>query len=244
MPRNFNGPITKITKKACRTCNEIIRSAASRHIFLQTWTHFRFAQQPYIPYIPLHLHYTSPISLTMCIGSNSPAITRTLCRTKSCLKDPDSSSSDSSLNETSMKRSVSFHSVEINEFPMILGDNPDCSGIPVQIGWQPHNVEKFSLDIYEEMKPKPRKRPDLVLTPAQRKKIVAGTPTNEINSVLEETNQIKICRRYSVQCMKQDNWDYKMERFERKMKKVFTLSFRKSQKDKSKHSHSKSKLMA
>jgi hypothetical protein len=135
-----------------------------------------------------------------------------------------------------MKRSVSFHSVEINEFPMVLGDNPDCSGIPVQIGWQPHNVEKFSLDIYEEMKPEPRKRQDLFLTPDQRKQIVAGTPNNEINSVLKESNHIKICRRYSVQCMSQDNWNYKMERVERKMKKVFTISFLKSQKEKSKHS--------
>jgi hypothetical protein len=121
---------------------------------------------------------------------------------------------------------------------MILGDNPDCSGIPVQIGWQPHNVEKFSLDVYEELKPKARKRQDLFLSPDQRKKIVAGTPKNEINSVLRETNQIQIYRKYSVQCMDQDDWDYKMERVERKMKKVFTLSFLKSQKNKSKRSKS------
>lgn len=176
----------------------------------------------------------------MCIGSTSlPPTAATarapFTRNKSILKDSSStacdassSSSSSSLNASSVERSVSFHSVVINEFPMILGDNPDCAGIPVQIGWQPHNVEEFSLEVYEEMKPEPRKRLDLVLTPEMRQTIVAGTPKQEINSVLQQSTQIRRYRQYSVDCMNQDEWDYKMERLERNVKKVLSLKFLKS----------------
>eukprot|EP00980_Cylindrotheca_fusiformis_P031046 scaffold25739_cov113-Cylindrotheca_fusiformis.AAC.2 len=184
----------------------------------------------------------------MCLGSpNSPTSPERstpprsrIVKQKSCLKVPDmccSTSSDSSASSGSSsiiqhERSVSFHSVEINEFPMILGDNPDCSGIPVQIGWQPHRVEKLSLDTYEEQKPQPRKRPDLVLTPEKREAIVAGTPQKEIRTAVHEANQIRRYRQYSVDCMSQDEWDYKMERFERKVKKVLSLKFLKSPKSK------------
>lgn len=127
-----------------------------------------------------------------------------------------------------VKRGVSFTAVEINEFPVVLGDNPDASGIPIQIGWEPQHSETLSLDTYEESKKEPRKRADLLLSNDQRRKLVEGTPVEEINLAVHEANQIKRYRKYSVDSMSSDDWDYKMERFERKVKKVVTLKFLRS----------------
>lgn len=129
-----------------------------------------------------------------------------------------------------MKREVSFTAIEINEFPMVLGDNPDCDGIPVQIGWEAQHSETMPLDSYEESKKEARKRADLLLTEGQRRKIVEDFSRKEIDLAVREAREIKRYRKFSVDSQSSDEWDYKMERLNRKVKKVVSLKFLKSPK--------------
>ena len=48
---------------------------------------------------------------------------------------------------------VAFGDVTILEFPIILGDNPGCSGgAPITIGWKPCGMpETHDVDMYEYM---------------------------------------------------------------------------------------------
>lgn len=171
-------------------------------------------------------------------GSDKSTFTKKSCLKRSCSSTfCDSGSESSSLEKPTLaKRGVSFTAIEINEYPMVLGDNPDCNGIPVQIGWEPQHSETVSIDTYEESKKEPRKRADLLLTDAQRRKLVEGTPMSEIDSAVREANQIKRLRKFSVDSMASDEWDYKMERLERKVKSVVSLKFLKSPKKKNKDS--------
>mmetsp|Transcript_17001 Transcript_17001/g.41417 ORF Transcript_17001/g.41417 Transcript_17001/m.41417 type:complete len:204 (-) Transcript_17001:67-678(-) len=164
---------------------------------------------------------TSVVTRKSCLKGLSESCSSTFC---------DSQSESSSLSKPSMKRGVSFTAVEINEFPMVLGDNPDCDGIPVQIGWEAQHSETVPLDSYEEAKTKPRTRADLLLSEDQRRKIVADFDRKDIDSAVREANQIKRFRKFSVDSMSSDEWDYKVERFERKVKNVVTLKFLKSPK--------------
>ncbi|CAJ1955916.1 unnamed protein product [Cylindrotheca closterium] len=170
-------------------------------------------------------------------GNESVGSSQTSVLTKkSCLKRTESStfcdsgSESSSISKPTMKREVSFTAVEITEYPMVLGDNPDCDGIPIQIGWKAQHSETVPLDTYEEAKKEPRKKSDLLLSEDKRRKIVEDFSRKEIDTAVREANQIKRYRKFSVDSMSSDEWDYKMERFERKVKKVMTLKFLKSPK--------------
>lgn len=153
---------------------------------------------------------------------------RSMDSVKSCLKREDSSST---RNKSAMKRSVSFDSIIINEFDYVLGDNPSATGVPVSLSRTPHSVEKFQLDNYEKSKPAPRDRDAIYLSPAQRKTIVKEkASTEQINNKMREMRQIKLLRSISVDNMSNDEWAFKMEMMERKIKSVLTLKFLKKRK--------------
>ena len=92
------------------------------------------------------------------------------------------------------KREVSFHSIQIRHYQMVLGDNPACSiGAPVQLDWDYDFEEKHDLDIYEvERRPRRRLR-HLVLSYYRRKDILlnAGFDENEMRSVERQLAKLK-----------------------------------------------------
>ena len=119
--------------------------------------------------------------------------------------------------------SVSFRSIDIHEFSMELGDNPACgTGVPVQIGWEPHTFDTMDIDIYERQRIKNKKKDDLLIPAEQRRRIVTstGTPMEEIVSVVQQSLQIKADRKNSIKNMKWDQWEFKMEKLKRIMKKL------------------------
>lgn len=56
--------------------------------------------------------------------------------------------------KTGSSSSVTFSTIEIRSFPMILGDNPACDpkGPPLSIDWDPINTRTLSVDRYEKWK--------------------------------------------------------------------------------------------
>ena len=49
------------------------------------------------------------------------------------------------------RRSVSFASVHIRDYSVVIGDHPGCdAGLPLSLGWSHTNGETFDIDVYEK----------------------------------------------------------------------------------------------
>jgi hypothetical protein len=162
-------------------------------------------------------------SESMCAlgGKNSKALVMPSGRvvSRSSLKTEESNNSDRSL---SLKRNVSFNTIEINEFPMEVGDNPSARGVPVQIGWESQMNTVFDLEEYETCKPEPRDRASMMIPPKNRMELAReqGLTMREIMSVTREANKIKMYRSKSVENMNWDAFNENLEKTTRKLKKI------------------------
>ena len=77
----------------------------------------------------------------------------------------DSTCSISENPDVQMKHSVSFHTMEIREYSVILGDNPSCSsGPPVQLAWNSHGSTELKIDDYEEHRPPRRDQAQMLMS--------------------------------------------------------------------------------
>lgn len=73
-------------------------------------------------------------------------------------------------------RQVRFTTIEIIEFPIILGDNPAVSsGPPLTIDWEPQQRTQFDLNVFEEYRPKRRHRKDLPIDPVIREEVLVAS---------------------------------------------------------------------
>ena len=87
------------------------------------------------------------VILTMASSTN-PITRRSSTSTTGTSTSTSSSDMDSSRNRRRHKH-VCFGDVHINEFPMILGDNPYCQGAPLQLDWTSTHSDTMNIDIYE-----------------------------------------------------------------------------------------------
>merc|ERR1719343_1385528 len=69
---------------------------------------------------------------------------------------------------TSSKK-VTFGDLTIIEFPIILGDNPACSGCPITIDWQPMGKHTRNLELYEYTRTQSRHNRRKLVIPIQRR---------------------------------------------------------------------------
>jgi hypothetical protein len=169
---------------------------------------------------------------TRMSGSNkedeAPAGMKRNLSSKSCLKklgNENAGEARSIPPSLAMSKSVSFHKIEIGQYPIELGDNPCATGPPIQIGWKPESKAVFPLDLYESEKPEPRNRASLIMPPNYRRNMLLsqGTTARELLEVTRESKAIQSHRRKSVNNMKWDTVNYALERARRKMKKVASL---------------------
>jgi len=97
--------------------------------------------------------------------------------------DDFSSSEDLSVTETPKqrqskrpghKKSVSFASLDIREYNIVIGDHPCCTmGCPLSLGWEYSESSSLSLDQYEATRSPRRNRRDLRTTCEQRRQILS-----------------------------------------------------------------------
>ena len=146
------------------------------------------------------------------------------CRSdsKGCLKIEGCNSSP---DFKGMKKSVSFNNIEISEYPMELGDNPSCTGVPVTIGWEADTMNTFELDEYERLRSSPRTKQEFRLPPMHRRQLLlsSGITMKEMEETRKESQKIQTRRRNSVQTKKWDKVHYAFEKTTRKLKKVSSL---------------------
>ena len=100
------------------------------------------------------------------------------------------------------RRQVSFSTVEIRKYPIILGDHPDCSsGPPISIGWDYSDSIEVSLNLFEEMRPPRRHRRELVLPFRLRRELISKNCGYEEDQIRERLSEMKIVKKERQQTL-------------------------------------------
>lgn len=131
------------------------------------------------------------------VMSISCAGVKELLSLKSCL-------SSGSLANDGIKKSVSFHQIEIREHERALGDNPSVSSGPaLSVSWNSVDHTEMSVDDYEEFRPPRRCRSSLAVPRLVREDMLRkeGVSRSEMQAVDRQTNRIKLSRSQSVKSL-------------------------------------------
>lgn len=149
---------------------------------------------------------------------------RRVCSSKSCLKKLVDDAENVST-PTIMKKNVSFHQIEIAQYPMELGDNPSATGAPITIGWEPQDTSVFGFEEYEGVKPPPRDRASMLMPSEARNNLLLaqGVTMKELQRVAKENKKIQMQRSNSIGSIKWDTYNYAIEKTRRKIKKAKSL---------------------
>lgn len=108
------------------------------------------------------------------------------CSDSGCLvRRDDVSSSPTHTRQRPMRR-CSFGSVSVREHEQTLGDNPSCQeGAPISLGWKVIVEKSSTLDDYEKVrKDQRRRRSELVLSSAERRKLLVMNGSTTLMDVL------------------------------------------------------------
>lgn len=122
---------------------------------------------------------------------------------------------------------VSFVTVEIRSYPMILGNNPAVSqGPPLEIGWKHLKdcIELWPFDKYEETRPKRRSYAEMNLPVELRFKILeeSGFPYKEIVQRSKEVKKDRINRLETTQTLYRRKTHERIEKFNRGLINIFS----------------------
>ena len=104
--------------------------------------------------------------------------------------------------------SVSFSTIEVREFPVVIGDNPSCAmGPPLSIDWDPDCELSIDIEEFEHYRNgqgydccRRRKGDELRLDPEQRKCLVlnAGSSNHDIANAVRQVGRDRRARRRST----------------------------------------------
>ena len=102
-----------------------------------------------------------------------------------------------------MAKSVSFGSITILVFPIVLGENPSCSsGAPIQIGWKPVESSTRDIALYDylrESQRRPRKSLGISVPRRAQLLIQAGYSIDQIADAAMKVQAIQRQRAESLQ---------------------------------------------
>ena len=101
------------------------------------------------------------------------------------LKKLSENTEHTSIKKTRNKKSVTFDSINIREYDVILGDNPACSdGPPLSLDWTFTESTSSTIDDYEEVRGYKRHRKFLYLSAITRRNLLInrlGYSRSEVN---------------------------------------------------------------
>lgn len=110
----------------------------------------------------------------------------------------DAPTSASSSSSNKKKRVVSFGSVELREYPYVLGCNPSVkSGYPLALAWCPISDVTKSIDQFEEQHPPRHEMKSMSETERETFLLEAGYTKEELEEVYEEVAAIQLSRKFS-----------------------------------------------
>lgn len=124
------------------------------------------------------------------------------------------------------KRNVAFQNIEIAEYPVQVGDNPVAVGVPISLGWKCSQKQIYDFEEYENCKDMPRTRFELLIPADMRRDILArqGFTASEMRMAVLDAKKIKKSRNRSIKNQKWDRLHLFMEKGQRTLKKVTSLT--------------------
>jgi len=129
--------------------------------------------------------------------------------------------------EIKPRKVVSFGSITCREYPVTLGDHPDCGcGPPLTIEWDHVETKSMSVDEYEEEKPRRRSLDQMVLPESYRLSLVkkcAGLSDTEIKLVVDGVKRTQKQRRMTYALLPYANTEYMFEKLGRKARKMISI---------------------
>lgn len=128
------------------------------------------------------------------------------------------------------KLEVSFSTLTIREYPIIVGDNPSSfKGAPLTIGWNFQSETTQSVDDFETNRAPRRYRLDLVLSASDRDHLLkeAGYARNELIALTRPVNISRNQRKQTNAMQHFDSWHEASEAITRKAFHVLTLGAKK-----------------
>jgi hypothetical protein len=120
---------------------------------------------------------------------------------------------------------VAFDSVEVREYPMILGFNPAVShGPPLEIDWNHIDEEKWNFESYEETRPIRRTYAEMNMPMELRVEILErnGVLIKDIRSRSKEVKALRIKRLETTQTLYRRKTHERLEKFSRRLKNIFS----------------------
>lgn len=107
---------------------------------------------------------------------------------------PLKSSLKKSPSQSSMKRNVSFTSLEIRSYNITVGNAPTANGVPISLDWEydPKATQTYDLETFEALRDPRREKKDLHLPHHHRVYLLmrdAGVSRHEINKAIEESRR-------------------------------------------------------
>lgn len=125
-----------------------------------------------------------------------------------------------------MKKTVSFKSVEIAQYAMVLGDHPSADGLPLCLAWEADVKSLFKIDEYENAKPVPRSRHQFWMPAQYREDMLlrTGVTASEMLRITKETRRIQKSRHRSIKNQKWDKLHLFLEETGKKLKKITSLA--------------------
>lgn len=136
-----------------------------------------------------------------------------------------------------MKRSVSFHKIEIRNYERTIGDSVASCGVPVSLGWEYDSGGELDLDSYEKHRPPSRSRQEMILPSHVRMDLLknAGYSLKE-RMQAAKASTIERNRRKATAAKTEEivRAEYALEKAGRSLKKVLSpkMAQKKSQTDK------------
>jgi len=107
----------------------------------------------------------------------------------------------SAKSKTSLKKSVSFHQVEVREYARTIGDHPDVFlGPPVTIDWESHHRTSRDIDEYESNRGERKNSIQMRMHPNTRKRMMlsAGVSKEDIKAATKAANKAQTQRKNTV----------------------------------------------
>jgi hypothetical protein len=93
------------------------------------------------------------------------------------------------------KKSVSFSSLEIREYEVVIGDHPCCTrGVPLSLGWEYSDAGRLNVDDYEEARSPRRSRVDLRTSSEERCEILSDVATqHDLRRAQRKMHRVRSC---------------------------------------------------
>lgn len=120
-----------------------------------------------------------------------------------------------------MAKKVAFSTCTIQEYPIILGDNPACaSGVPITIGWKPVQTSTTEVELHDYIRANQRRHGKaLILSVPDRTQMVmeAGASMEEVADIVLQVDQI---RKERAETFHTSEFGEKMQIFQEKLESL------------------------